>query len=200
MADGTPPTEAKTSGSPLLKLPAELRNAIYELVAGTEVTLDDRKLVTPSYNLASVCRQTYQEYQPIYKQTIAACPTMTIDLYDFDVLKKALRLSTPLANGTKRTVAITLHMDSPHRHLVKGLVAWVQECEMGMHDELTCTYGVAFHGSAKDGRAAALAIRSSLFYHNRRVPSLSPHGKAIYEGVVQVLLRAALLSARESYY
>lgn len=72
--------------SPLLQLPAEIRNKIYEDVASSIAKIKIRNGVTIVHPLAHACRQLRAEFLPFFKDkafpTIASTKHMTFTVHD----------------------------------------------------------------------------------------------------------------------
>ncbi|KAK4546830.1 hypothetical protein LTR36_001562 [Oleoguttula mirabilis] len=140
--------------SPLLRLPAELRIAIYELVAeaGNRTIIFDRDTVThPSGTLATVNRQLRNEYLPILRQRTKRTDTVRarIEGFSFDSLTRFLKSSVPtFSDDAPRTAVrelqITLVLNDPKcRVNIEQLHRWLDDrAYKCRHDHFWVTYRV----------------------------------------------------------
>ncbi|OQO02228.1 hypothetical protein B0A48_11782 [Cryoendolithus antarcticus] len=123
----------KTTTSPLLALPPELRNAVYERLADiTPLTLVTSKKRRPKQSSAApglllVCKQMFREYQPV----LLANAPITFDIAKFDftalVLKlEALSEDSVNALAANEQLCIILAMSHTLRPAeIEGLARWL---------------------------------------------------------------------------
>ncbi|KAK5124633.1 hypothetical protein LTR85_001346 [Meristemomyces frigidus] len=122
--------------SRLLRLPAELRNAIYELVAesGNTISFDRDAITSPSSTLAAVDHQLRQEYLPILdlrgRVKRASKVQARVVEFEFDDLSRFLvRLPTLVSGEAKRELEVTLVFDKAECSAsLEDLRRWLDDC------------------------------------------------------------------------
>ncbi|KAK4546831.1 hypothetical protein LTR36_001563 [Oleoguttula mirabilis] len=126
--------------SPLLCLPGELRNAIYELVADSGDTLifERDAMTSPPATLAAVNRQLQHEYLPILDLRARIKRTRKvqarIENFDFDALTRfldSIRLISA-GEGSGRELAITLVFTDAKCSSINtdSLQRWLRDCDL----------------------------------------------------------------------
>jgi len=129
--------ESMQEPSPLLRLPAELRNQIYEYVATTtqDIVLSGLRVMHPDQPLTRVCRQSREEYLPVfqaYLYTRATVIRITVtDFEDFYGVERLIYLMTRsdrrLAD-LRRSIKLHLTFTKPERANIDSLDTWLQSC------------------------------------------------------------------------
>ncbi|KAK5124641.1 hypothetical protein LTR85_001354 [Meristemomyces frigidus] len=148
--------------SPLLRLPAELRNVIYDHIAHSteEVAfVKGRVAVMPSPTLASVCGQVHSEFLPILDAYVQChADALHADIVDvgFDELWAFLKGLGLLANGTKRIVTVRATFTKPGRAMFDSFRAWE---DFSKSDQARQAYTIlcmsTYKGSEYDYRSAS---------------------------------------------
>ena len=99
------------SKSLLLDLPPELRNAVYDYVAGTVATIKVRKNKPEQHPLAYTSRQIQNEFLPVFERDGPAnASTIITEIADLDFRTLVIFLNKlPLPAGEQRqTLSITI--------------------------------------------------------------------------------------------
>lgn len=127
--------------SRLLKLPAELRNTIYQLASGTSdsnIIFDKTQVTVPSAALNTACRQLRQEYLPIFTAAIDQAETIyaRVNGFDFYALIPLLTHLPARPDGVRRHLKVTFVFGKsatifgkPATNDVDGLWHWCMTCE-----------------------------------------------------------------------
>lgn len=129
------PESGTSEPSPLLRLPAELRNTIYELVASPECAKSGDKTILFEYttakniyvSLAGVNRQCRDEYLPIFHDHITRTNSVQAKVrdLDFDALSRFLD-ALPSRRGMGK-VEVTLVFNDPEFVVDKeGTMRWAK--------------------------------------------------------------------------
>lgn len=136
----TSPQSAMERPSPdqqslFLRLPAELRNTIYELVAGPQCTKSGDKTIlfehTAAVNLyvsvARVDRQCRDEYLPIFYDQVARTNSVQAKVHDlvFDDLSRFLDI-LPSQRGVRKVVVTLLFGDSRLTVDMESITRWAK--------------------------------------------------------------------------
>ncbi|KAK5124632.1 hypothetical protein LTR85_001345 [Meristemomyces frigidus] len=106
--------------SPLLRLPAELRNVIYELLVadcGNVIIFNHKTATNIHGSLASVNRQLRHEFRPILRDQIKPMHHIQarVHAFDLDRLNHFINYLPPSSRGGERTVDVTLVFEGPAR-------------------------------------------------------------------------------------
>lgn len=109
----TPASTFGVQDSPLLNLPGELRNQIYELVCGEIknaiiTAIDGPRISVVQHPLSQTCRQLYQEFSPFALAATRDCSIITLHVKNFDlppsaVMLEFLRSLPPVPTSHKMT-------------------------------------------------------------------------------------------------
>lgn len=109
---GIAATTTAVTDSPLLKLAAELRNKIYELVAEAEhVDVTYYCSTSPSSSFAATCQQIWKEYVPVLEEKFKRSSIdITLHIDHFDQALVFVDRFPVSADDLKRTLSICLHL------------------------------------------------------------------------------------------
>ncbi|KAH9831302.1 hypothetical protein Tdes44962_MAKER08939 [Teratosphaeria destructans] len=151
--------------SPLLNLPPELRNAIYDHLASSPQPIDlqsggdPSRLSTHCAPLAGVCHQLRQEFSAAYHATtLAHAHTITIhntDLAAKPFLRTLSRLPAPADTNPHRAISLHLHLTNALRptditafvaHLAAAAITPPSSSSAGAQ----ISYGLSFDPKAFD--------------------------------------------------
>lgn len=115
--------------SPLLSLPPELRNLIYEYVAHSteEVGCARGHVISPTLTFSTANKQVHAEFAPIFNKYVQRhvdrIRAQALDL-NFDNIQRFLRGLVPLANAAKRAVVVEVGFTKPECQNVDSFYRW----------------------------------------------------------------------------
>lgn len=96
----------------MLSLPAELRNAIYEEVAGSVEEVVVSKGIANPHALTQVCSALRKEFSPVFKHTFAAIPIIKTKVVDLHFTELLDFLSQHPNTGQTRKLYITVESNN----------------------------------------------------------------------------------------
>ncbi|KAK5124683.1 hypothetical protein LTR85_001396 [Meristemomyces frigidus] len=122
--------------SPLLKLPAELRNDIYERLAWLTETIKigSAGCIAAETALLAICHQIRDEALPVIRHiALLSASTIRADVHNFD-FAHVIEFIASLGHGQihaiegKRFRRISISMDELYKKRQSGLMDWLSHC------------------------------------------------------------------------
>lgn len=121
------------SSSPLLELPPELRNEVYDYVASEPLTdavvFHDKRIPHP---LARTCKLLRAEFLPIYELIdYSQIERLTVVVTDFDFHPFSLfwwSVARATPAPIRADVHVVLNLTEPEAQDLDGLVSWLSRC------------------------------------------------------------------------
>lgn len=139
---------------PLLSLPPELRNWIYELVHAHQMEYEDIHITNGSivlHPLTRTCQQLRVECSPIFRPTdLSVTEAITAQVFDFDIDQlHQLLLSWPRLDQTVRLLHITIQLTAPGAEDMPALRRWLSGCRDSISQEHDPLHAYDRHYHAK---------------------------------------------------